>query len=115
MWNEHLGYVLTCPSNLGTGMRAGVHVKIPLVSADKRFDTILEKMRLQKRGAGKNPLFLPMKQVLFHQHIVIMTLCENNAFSMSALCIQLIAERYNNCDVNLEQALLCMVTSIPEC
>merc|ERR1712198_550684 len=21
MWNEHLGYVLTCPSNLGTGLR----------------------------------------------------------------------------------------------
>ena len=33
MWNERLGYVLTCPSNLGTGIRAGVHVKIPLVSA----------------------------------------------------------------------------------
>lgn len=29
MWNQHLGYVLTCPSNLGTGLRAGVHVKIP--------------------------------------------------------------------------------------
>lgn len=23
MWNEHLGYVLTCPSNLGTGLRGG--------------------------------------------------------------------------------------------
>ena len=53
MWNEHLGYVLTCPSNLGTGMRAGVHVKIPLISQDKRFDEILSKMRLQKRGTGK--------------------------------------------------------------
>lgn len=29
MWNKHLGYVLTCPSNLGTGLRAGVHIKIP--------------------------------------------------------------------------------------
>merc|ERR1712240_577747 len=28
MWNEHLGFVLTCPSNLGTGLRAGVHVKL---------------------------------------------------------------------------------------
>uniref|UniRef100_A0A8C9V3T0 creatine kinase n=1 Tax=Scleropages formosus TaxID=113540 RepID=A0A8C9V3T0_SCLFO len=28
MWNEHLGYVLTCPSNLGTGLRGGVHVKL---------------------------------------------------------------------------------------
>jgi len=53
MWNQHLGYVLTCPSNLGTGVRCGVHVKIPLVSAKTDlFATILEKMRLQKRGAG---------------------------------------------------------------
>lgn len=52
MWNEHLGYVLTCPSNLGTGVRAGVHIKIPLVSEHKLFATILKKMRLQKRGAG---------------------------------------------------------------
>ena len=52
MWNPHLGYVLTCPSNLGTGLRAGVHIKIPLLSKDKRFDQILETMRLQKRGTG---------------------------------------------------------------
>merc|ERR1711881_673595 len=52
MWNQHLGYVLTCPSNLGTGVRCGVHVKIPKLSETKHFGTILEKMRLQKRGAG---------------------------------------------------------------
>ncbi|XP_057295961.1 creatine kinase, flagellar-like [Hydractinia symbiolongicarpus] len=52
MWNEHLGYILTCPSNLGTGIRAGVHVKLPLLSEDKRFDQMLKKMRLQKRGTG---------------------------------------------------------------
>merc|ERR1711887_441029 len=45
MWNEHLGYVLTCPSNLGTGVRCGVHVKIPLFSATDRFDEVLDKMR----------------------------------------------------------------------
>ena len=32
MWNSHLGYILTCPSNLGTGLRAGVHVKLPNLS-----------------------------------------------------------------------------------
>ena len=36
MWNEHLGYILTCPSNLGTGLRGGVHVKVPLLSKDER-------------------------------------------------------------------------------
>ncbi|XP_071801247.1 creatine kinase U-type, mitochondrial-like [Asterias amurensis] len=52
MWNEHLGYVLTCPSNLGTGMRAGVHIKLPNLGKESRFDMILERLRLQKRGTG---------------------------------------------------------------
>ena len=52
MWNEHLGYVLTCPSNLGTGLRAGVHVRLPKMSKEKRLDDILDKLRLQKRGTG---------------------------------------------------------------
>merc|ERR1712042_340710 len=52
MWNEHLGYVLTCPSNLGTGLRAGVHIKIPHVSQHAEFENILKRLRLQKRGAG---------------------------------------------------------------
>jgi len=52
MWNEHLGYVLTCPSNLGTGLRCGVHVKLPLLCQDKRFAPLLDEWKLQKRGAG---------------------------------------------------------------
>lgn len=52
MWNEHLGFILTCPSNLGTGLRAGVHVKLPKLSQDARFPDILLKLRLQKRGTG---------------------------------------------------------------
>lgn len=52
MWNEHLGYVLTCPSNLGTGLRAGVHVKLEKLSTHERFDEALKKLRLQKRGTG---------------------------------------------------------------
>nr|CAB3231416.1 creatine kinase B-type [Phallusia mammillata] len=52
MWNPHLGYILTCPSNLGTGVRAGVHLKIPKLSQQPKFDEILKKLRLQKRGTG---------------------------------------------------------------
>ena len=52
MWNQHLGFVLTCPSNLGTGLRAGVHVKLPLLSKHDKFSGILEKLKLQKRGTG---------------------------------------------------------------
>ena len=54
MHNDHLGYVLTCPSNLGTGLRAGVHVKLPNLAKDeKQLDGILVNLRLQKRGTGK--------------------------------------------------------------
>lgn len=52
MFSDHLGYILTCPSNLGTGIRAGVHMKIPLLSKHASFKDILQKMRLQKRGTG---------------------------------------------------------------
>jgi len=52
MWNEHIGYVLTCPSNLGTGLRGGVHVKLPKLSTHAKFDEILTRLRLQKRGTG---------------------------------------------------------------
>ncbi|XP_061414459.1 creatine kinase U-type, mitochondrial-like [Lethenteron reissneri] len=52
MWNKHLGYVLTCPSNLGTGLRAGVHVRLPLLAKDRRFGQVLLNLRLQKRGTG---------------------------------------------------------------
>ncbi|RVE64312.1 hypothetical protein OJAV_G00145090 [Oryzias javanicus] len=52
MWNEHLGYILTCPSNLGTGLRGGVHVKLPKLSTHPKFEEILTRLRLQKRGTG---------------------------------------------------------------
>ncbi|KAM9847021.1 creatine kinase, testis isozyme-like [Aulostomus maculatus] len=52
MWNEHLGYILTCPSNLGTGLRAGVHVKLPNMSKHADFEKVVQRLRLQKRGTG---------------------------------------------------------------
>ena len=52
MHNDHLGYILTCPSNLGTGMRAGVHVKLPNLSKQAKFEEIVEELKLQKRGTG---------------------------------------------------------------
>ena len=52
MWNERLGFILTCPSNLGTGLRAGVHLKLPSLAKDARFDDVLKALRLQKRGTG---------------------------------------------------------------
>uniref|UniRef100_UPI0012940AC2 creatine kinase M-type n=1 Tax=Lonchura striata TaxID=40157 RepID=UPI0012940AC2 len=52
MWTEHLGYILTCPSNLGTGLRGGVHVRLQHLSQHPKFEEILKRLRLQKRGTG---------------------------------------------------------------
>lgn len=52
MHNEHLGFILTCPSNLGTGLRAGAMVKVPLFSARADFKAALGRMKLQARGTA---------------------------------------------------------------
>merc|ERR1712194_769786 len=52
MHNDHLGWVLTCPSNLGTGLRAGTMVKLPNVSGRDDWKALCAKMGLQARGTG---------------------------------------------------------------
>ena len=50
--SEHLGYILTCPSNLGTGMRASMMITLPLIGAHDKFGAICKKYGLQARGAS---------------------------------------------------------------
>ena len=52
MHNDHLGYILTCPSNLGTGLRASIMVKVPLLAKRDDFKDMLGKMKLQARGGA---------------------------------------------------------------
>merc|ERR1719253_1128383 len=52
MRSDHLGYILTCPSNLGTGLRAGCMVMLPKLSARPDFKDICAKLRLQARGGS---------------------------------------------------------------
>ena len=49
------GYVTSCPSNLGTGMRASVHVKIPKLTADGtdvKAKQVCKPLGLSVRGTG---------------------------------------------------------------
>lgn len=49
--DEHLGYITSCPTNLGTALRASVHIKLPLLSKDKvQFNMIADKFDVQIRG-----------------------------------------------------------------
>merc|ERR1711992_63842 len=50
-YNEQLGYLTACPTNIGCGERASVHIKVPLTSQNKEvFDEIAAKNNLQIRG-----------------------------------------------------------------
>merc|ERR1711878_185104 len=53
--SEDYGYVTSCPSNLGTGMRASVHVKLPNLTkdgTDKKAKEIAKPLGLSVRGTG---------------------------------------------------------------
>eukprot|EP00505_MAST-04D_sp_SCG-Rhode-Island_P006862 Stramenopile-MAST_4_protein_6862 len=53
--SEKYGYVTSCPSNLGTGMRASVHVKLPNLTADgtdTKAKAVAKPLGLSVRGTG---------------------------------------------------------------
>ena len=53
--NENYGNVTSCPSNLGTGMRASVHIKIPNLTADgtdAKAKEVCDPLGLSVRGTG---------------------------------------------------------------
>ena len=50
-YSEHLGYITSCPTNLGTAMRASVHIALPNLAKDmEAFKAITDKYYLQIRG-----------------------------------------------------------------
>lgn len=49
--SERFGYLTFCPTNLGTTIRASVHIALPKLAADKaKLDAIAAKYNLQVRG-----------------------------------------------------------------
>ncbi len=49
--DEHLGFITSCPTNLGTAMRASVHIKLPRLSKEwHKFQAIADKYYVQIRG-----------------------------------------------------------------
>lgn len=53
--DEDFGYITSCPSNLGTGMRASVHVKLPGLCADgtdTEAKAVCKPLGLSVRGLG---------------------------------------------------------------
>jgi len=53
--SDKYGYVTSCPTNLGTGMRASVHIKIPNLTADgteAKAKAVCKPLGLSVRGTG---------------------------------------------------------------
>merc|ERR1712139_393854 len=53
--DDQYGYVTSCPTNLGTGMRASVHVKLPNLTADgtdAKAKEVCNPLGLSVRGTG---------------------------------------------------------------
>lgn len=49
--NDHLGYITSCPTNLGTALRASVHIKLPKLSKQwDKFEAIANEYHVQIRG-----------------------------------------------------------------
>ena len=49
--DDHLGYITSCPTNLGTALRASVHIKLPKLQKNKdKFNEIADKYFVQIRG-----------------------------------------------------------------
>lgn len=50
--SDRLGFLTFCPTNLGTTIRASVHIMLPKLSADKqKLEEIATKFKLQVRGS----------------------------------------------------------------
>ena len=49
--DEHFGYISTCPTNMGTGLRASVHINLPkLMKNPDLHQSIADKYHVQIRG-----------------------------------------------------------------
>jgi arginine kinase len=48
--HDKFGYLTFCPTNIGTGLRASVHVKVPKTADSGKLKEICEQMDLQPRG-----------------------------------------------------------------
>ena len=49
--DDHLGYITSCPTNLGTALRASVHINLPKLKTNKKLmNEIADQYYVQIRG-----------------------------------------------------------------
>lgn len=50
--NERVGIICMCPTNLGTGLRCSVHIKIPNLGKHPQFKKIVKALDMESRGTA---------------------------------------------------------------
>jgi protein-arginine kinase len=50
VYHKKFGFLTFCPTNIGTGLRASVHVKLPKLAASGRLNDLCSSFGLQARG-----------------------------------------------------------------
>lgn len=70
--NKRLGYLTSCPTNIGTSMRAGMHVHLPRLNQNRTMlDRLAGQFKLQIRGTGgeKTPVNNDVVDISNHQRL----------------------------------------------
>ncbi|XP_028828639.1 creatine kinase M-type isoform X2 [Denticeps clupeoides] len=57
VWKEHLGWVVSSPAEVGTGLKASVIVRLSHIPQNKRIHDILERLRLHLHPTAKAGLY----------------------------------------------------------
>jgi protein-arginine kinase len=53
-YDDRLGYLTSCPTNVGTGLRVSVVARLPRLAAQpERLDACVRELGLERRGAGE--------------------------------------------------------------
>jgi protein-arginine kinase len=50
--HEKFGFLTFCPTNIGTSIRASVHIKLPKLGSSDRLSQICDSLGLQSRGTN---------------------------------------------------------------
>ena len=67
VYHEKFGYLTFCPTNIGTGLRASVHVKLPKLAASGKLNQMCESLGLQPRVKFKFIfVYLKLKTLLIN-------------------------------------------------
>ncbi|KAJ8384775.1 hypothetical protein AAFF_G00198610 [Aldrovandia affinis] len=57
IWKQHLGWVVSSPAMVGTGLKASVHLQLRHLPLHKRLGNILERLRLHMDTTGSRGVF----------------------------------------------------------